>query len=80
MTDETAHWTGAGDHSLESAGIAAEHLELHDVLLDLTMPRLDGRETFRELRHLRADLPVVLCSGYDVLASADRSVGLDFSG
>ena len=50
------------------------------MLLDLTMPHMDGRETFRELRRLRADLPVVLCSGYDVLESADRFAGMDFSG
>ena len=34
------------------------------VLLDMTMPRLDGEETFLELRRRRADLPVVLTSGY----------------
>jgi PAS domain S-box-containing protein len=50
------------------------------VLLDLTMPRMDGCETFRELRHLRPDLPVILCSGFDLLGSEDRFPGLDFSG
>ncbi len=50
------------------------------VLLDLTMPHMDGRETFHELRRLRPDLPVVLCSGYDVLESADRFTSMDFSG
>lgn len=42
------------------------------VLLDLTMPPPDGRMTFRELRAVRADVPVVLCTGYgrqEVLAS-----------
>ena len=34
------------------------------VLLDLTMPRLDGVETHRMLRKLSADVPVILCSGY----------------
>ena len=34
------------------------------VLLDLSMPRLDGFETFRELRALRPGLPVILYSGY----------------
>lgn len=34
------------------------------VLLDLTMPRMDGAETFEKLHAIAPDLPVVLCSGY----------------
>ncbi len=34
------------------------------VLLDLTMPRLSGRDTFRRIRDEFGDLPVVVCSGY----------------
>ncbi len=34
------------------------------VLLDLTMPRLDGWQTLTALRALRPDLPVILASGY----------------
>ena len=34
------------------------------VLLDLTMPRLSGKETLVELRKRYGDVPVVVCSGY----------------
>jgi CheY-like chemotaxis protein len=34
------------------------------VLLDLSMPKLDGEEVFRELRKIRRDARVILCSGY----------------
>ena len=35
------------------------------VLLDLTMPGLNGEETFRELRNAAPDLKVILMSGYN---------------
>ena len=65
---------------LEAVALADGSPAPRAVLLDLTMPHMDGRETLRELRRLRADLPVVLCSGYDVLENADRFAALDFSG
>ncbi len=34
------------------------------VLLDLSMPGLSGKETMREIRKIRPDVPVVLSSGY----------------
>ena len=34
------------------------------VLLDLTMPRMGGEETFQELRKIRGDVRVVLSSGF----------------
>jgi CheY-like chemotaxis protein len=34
------------------------------VLLDLTMPGMDGRDTLQALKRLRGDLPVVVTSGY----------------
>jgi PAS domain S-box-containing protein len=34
------------------------------VLLDLSMPRMGGAETFRRLRQIRPDLPILMMSGY----------------
>jgi PAS domain S-box-containing protein len=42
------------------------------VVLDLTMPDLDGQETFLEIRALRPGLPVVVVSGFSEEATADR--------
>ncbi|MCP4677688.1 MAG: response regulator [Deltaproteobacteria bacterium] len=35
------------------------------IILDLTMPHLDGEETFREMRRIRKDICVLLSSGYN---------------
>jgi CheY-like chemotaxis protein len=42
------------------------------VLLDMTMPHMDGEETFRELRQLRPDVKVLLASGYNEHEAAQR--------
>lgn len=34
------------------------------VLLDVTMPKLNGNETCAVLRRIRPDVPVIFCSGY----------------
>ncbi|MEM7584126.1 MAG: response regulator [Acidobacteriota bacterium] len=47
--------------------------EFVGVLLDVTMPHLDGASTFRELRKIRPDIKVILSSGYDEL-EATRSI------
>jgi CheY-like chemotaxis protein len=44
------------------------------VITDLTMPGISGIELARELKSWRADLPVILCSGYD--ADARRGDGI----
>ena len=42
------------------------------VVLDLSMPELDGHETLLEIRRLRAALPVIITSGYGVVSSSER--------
>ena len=45
--------------------IFKEHSEkILAILLDMTMPRMTGREAFRELRRIRPDARVILSSGY----------------
>ena len=39
--------------------------EIAAVVLDMTMPNMDGRETFQELRKTREDVRVILSSGYN---------------
>lgn len=48
-------------------------------LVDLTMPRLSGDDAFRVLRRLRANLPVVLMSGYPEPDVMSRFIGCGLS-
>jgi CheY-like chemotaxis protein len=50
------------------------------VLLDLTMPFMDGEETFHRLREIRADVPVVLCTGFIRRDRLDRLMTAGIAG
>lgn len=45
--------------------LAAEAETIVAVLLDVTMPEMDGHEALPKLREIAPGLPVVLISGYD---------------
>jgi len=34
------------------------------IVLDLTMPRMNGREAFEQIRQIRPDIPVIIASGF----------------
>ena len=66
LTVTTAH---DGQRALE---LCAEDPHAFDVVvLDLTMPRMNGVDALREMRKLRADLPALLLSGYSEVDLGD---------
>ncbi|HLP02052.1 MAG TPA: MASE1 domain-containing protein [Opitutaceae bacterium] len=67
-----------GVQALELFG--ADGQGTHAVLLDLSMPRLGGLETFKRLRERRADIPVVLMSGFEAEEALERFAGLGITG
>jgi DNA-binding response OmpR family regulator len=50
------------------------------VLLDLSMPKLDGEEVFRELRKIRRDATVIPSSGYAEEEIIERFHGAELAG
>jgi two-component system, cell cycle sensor histidine kinase and response regulator CckA len=50
------------------------------VLLDWTMPQLGGADTFQEMRRLRPDARVILCSGFSEQEVTNRLAGKGLDG
>jgi len=46
--------------------------EIDAVIIDMIMPRLGGRETFREIKRRNSDVRVLLASGYSQDGAAQR--------
>lgn len=75
-------------YSTEAAPDGREAVEMYRadpsrfrvVLLDLTMPHLDGEETFRQLRHLNPGVRVVLMSGFNEQDAVSRFTGKGLAG
>ncbi len=67
-----------GQEALEL--LAANQQEVRLVLLDVTMPRMGGEETYRKIRQLSIDIPVILSSGYNEEDATGHFNGKGLSG
>ncbi len=68
-------------NGLEAVKLYPEHMDkIKLVLLDMSMPKMDGEETFRELRRMNPDVCVVLSSGYNEQEATERFKGKGLSG
>lgn len=54
--------------------------EIRLVLLDMTMPRMDGEATFLQMRKIRGDVKAILSSGYNEQTATARFVGRGLAG
>ncbi len=50
------------------------------VILDLTMPHMDGEQAFRELRQLDAGVRVIMSSGYNEMEVTQKFAGKGLAG
>jgi len=69
------------EHGIEGLELLNANLDaVCLILLDLTMPKMDGEETFREIRNLHLPPPVVLMSGFSEQDTNDRFAGKGLAG
>jgi len=67
-----------GREGLELFKLHQKDLKL--VILDLTMPQMNGEETYRHIRQLNQDIPVIITSGYSEQDILNRFVGHGIAG
>ncbi|MFZ5758261.1 MAG: PAS domain S-box protein [Thermodesulfobacteriota bacterium] len=61
------------------AAFAAEPEDCDLVITDMTMPNLTGVQLCREMKAIRPDIPVVLCTGYSELIDREKALALGIS-
>ena len=63
--------------ALDAFRAAPQHFDL--VITDQTMPDMTGEALMRELRRLRPEIPVILCTGFSHVIDATRAqeIGID---
>ena len=67
-----------GRHAIEV--FTAHRNQVTCILMDLTMPEMDGEEAFREIRRIDPHVPVLLSSGYNEQEAVQRFVGKGLAG
>jgi CheY-like chemotaxis protein len=65
----------------DAVAVFAKHADDIDlVILDLSMPNMDGMATFKELVRMKPGVKVILCSGFDEQDSLRRLSGQGIAG
>ena len=64
----------------EALAVFSEHPEIALVIMDLTMPHMDGEQCFRRLRQLKPDVKVIMSSGYSEYEVSQKFSGKGLAG
>jgi signal transduction histidine kinase/CheY-like chemotaxis protein len=68
-------------NGLEATALVQEHRSaLTLVLMDMTMPKMNGREAFSAISSIDPTIPVILCSGYDEQETIQHFLGKGLAG
>ncbi|MCF6179903.1 MAG: PAS domain S-box protein [Geopsychrobacter sp.] len=80
MLKELGFTTLTAEDGREALEKFKSHPDLLFVILDLTMPHMDGEQCFRELRQLKPDVKVIMSSGYNEQEITQKFAGKGLAG
>jgi len=80
ILDELGFTTITANNGLEAIAVYRERPNIDFVILDLTMPHMDGEQCFHELRRIAPDVKVILSSGYDEQEVSQKFFGKGLAG
>jgi PAS domain S-box-containing protein len=81
MLEKSGYTVLTASDGRKALDVYREHTdEIRAVLLDLTMPRMDGEETFNELKKMNENIKVLMSSGYSEQEIAQRFADKGISG
>jgi len=78
--EKAGYITYASTSSVDALNLFKEQWKTLDlVITDMAMPEMTGLQFFREIRKIRPDIPVLLCTGYSehVTAESSAEMGID---
>jgi CheY-like chemotaxis protein len=80
MLQELGFMVLTANDGREAIEIFKHNPEINLVILDLTMPHVDGEQCFRGLRQLKPDVKVIMSSGYNEQEVTQKFVGKGLAG
>jgi PAS domain S-box-containing protein len=81
MLEHLGHRVWSAVDGVEAVGLFREHAqEIDCVILDLTMPRMDGETAFHIMRGIRPDVKIILSSGFAEQQASERFAGKGLAG
>ena len=80
MLQELGFSVITADDGREGVAAFKENPDIAFVILDLTMPHMDGEQCFRELRQLKPDVKVIMSSGYSEQEVSEKFIGKGLAG
>jgi CheY-like chemotaxis protein len=80
MLQELGYTVITANNGREALELFLQTPDISFVILDLTMPHMDGEQCFRELRQLQPDIKVIISSGFNEHEVTQKFVGKGLAG